>query len=97
MTSESSMPRGHTLSSHNNSVRKQIRYLVHNVVKAVLELSTVLTVVASSVETSCWLVSDSLGGGTVHIHDYRDLVCELDNIMTRDLTRLLHTGLTGVL
>ena len=30
---------------------------VHNVVKAVLELSTVLTgVVASSVEMSCWLV-----------------------------------------
>ena len=54
--------------------------------KAVLELSTVLTVVASSVETSCLLVSDSLGGGMVHIHDCTDLLCEVDNTMTRDLT-----------
>ena len=51
-------------------------------VKAVLELSTVLTVVASSVETSCLLVSDSLGGGMVHIHDCRDLLYEVDNTMT---------------
>ena len=62
-----------------------------------LELSTVLTVVASSVETSCWSVIDSLGGGMVHIHNCRDLLCKVDNTMTRDLTVALHIGLTGVL